>query len=165
MAFLDCGLGDEFVRGRGFEIGFDFRFQRRLIALQRQQEIGFVLDDLGGYFDLASHGVDGDESAFELPRRGQLIEQHGDRRDLVGLLGHADLRQDEAGVGRIGAQRVQGFEALSPVVGATRGLAVDGDQIVPGRPHRLDPIFETTPKVSGSTRFTRVRSQRSQGMP
>ena len=65
--------------GRGFEIGFDFRFQRRLIALQRQQEIGLVLDDFGGDFDLASHGVDGDESAFELPRRGQLIEQHGDR--------------------------------------------------------------------------------------
>jgi hypothetical protein len=29
-------------------------------------------------------------------------------------------------------------------VGATRGLAVDGDQIVPGRPHRPDPVFETT---------------------
>ena len=32
--------------GRGFEIGFDFGFQGRLIALQRQQKIGFVPDDL-----------------------------------------------------------------------------------------------------------------------
>ena len=39
---------------------------------------------------------------------------------------------------------MQRFEALAPVVGAARGLAVDGDQIVPGRPHRPDPIFETT---------------------
>jgi hypothetical protein len=33
VAFLDRGLRDEFLRRRGFEIGFDFRFQRRLIAL------------------------------------------------------------------------------------------------------------------------------------
>ena len=58
----------EFVRRRGFEIGVDLRFQRRLIAFQRQQKIGLVLDDLGGDVDLAAHGVDGDESAFELPR-------------------------------------------------------------------------------------------------
>jgi hypothetical protein len=47
-----------------------------------------VLDDLCGDLDLASHGVDGDESAFQLPRCGKLIES--------------------------------------------------------GRPHRPDPIFETT---------------------
>ena len=46
-----------------------------------------------------------------------LIEQDGDSRDLVGLLGHADLRQRQMGVGRVGAERVQRFEALSFVVG------------------------------------------------
>jgi len=41
--------------------------------------------DLGGDLDLTSDGVDGDEGAFELPRLGQVVEQIGDGRDLVGL--------------------------------------------------------------------------------
>ena len=51
MAFLDRGFADEFLRRRGFEVGFDLGFQGRLIALQRQQKIGLVFDDLGGDFD------------------------------------------------------------------------------------------------------------------
>src|SRR5271168_3032770 len=60
VAFLDRGFADEFLRRRGFEVGFDLGFQGRLIALQRQQKIGLVFDDLGGDFDLTPHGVDGD---------------------------------------------------------------------------------------------------------
>ena len=97
---------------RGFEIGFDLGFQGRLIALQRQQKIGLVFDDLGGDLDLTAHGVDGDERAFELFCLGQMIEQLGDGRDFVGLLGHAELRQRQMGVGRVGTERVQRFEAL-----------------------------------------------------
>jgi hypothetical protein len=52
-----------------------------------------VFDDLGGDLDLTPHGVDGDEGAFELSFLRQMIEQDGDGRYLVGLLGHADLRQ------------------------------------------------------------------------
>jgi hypothetical protein len=58
VAFLDHGFADEFLRRRGFEVGFDFGFQGRLIALQRQQKIGLVFDDLGGDFDLTPDGVD-----------------------------------------------------------------------------------------------------------
>ena len=77
VTLLDRGFADEFIRRRGFEIGFDFGFQGRLIALQRQQKIGFVLDDLGGDFDLTSDGVDGDEGVFELSLRGQMIRRTG----------------------------------------------------------------------------------------
>ena len=45
---------------------------------------------------MTSHGVDGNEGAFELPRQGQLVEQIGDGCYLVGVLGHAGLRQREA---------------------------------------------------------------------
>ena len=76
-----------------------------------KQKIGLVLDDLGGDLDLTPHGVDGDEGAFELFHLGQMIEQDGDGRDLVGLLGHAQLRQRQMGVGRVGAERMQRFEA------------------------------------------------------
>ena len=75
MALLDGGFADEFVRRRGVEIVFDIGFEGRLIALQRQQEIGLVFDDLVGDFDLTAHGVDGDEGAFELFGLGQMIEQ------------------------------------------------------------------------------------------
>ena len=103
-----------------------------------------MFDDLGGDFDLTTHGVDGDEGAFELFLLGQMIEQDGDSRDLVGLLRHADLRQRQMGVGRVGAERVQRFEALSFVVRAERGLAVDGDEDVPTRPQRVNPILEAS---------------------
>ena len=89
------------------------------------------------------HRVDGDEGAFELFPLGQMIEQNGNGRDLVGLLRHADLRQREMGVGRVGAERVQRFEALSLVVSATRSLAVDGDEDVAAGPQRANPVFET----------------------
>ena len=147
--FSTVVLRDEFLRRRGFEVGFDLGFQGRLIALQRQQKIGLVFDDLGGDFDLTPHGVDGDEGAFELFLLGQMIEQDGDSRDLVGLLGHADLRQRQMGVGRVGAERVQRFEALSFVVRAARGLAVDGDEDVPTRPQRVNPILEAACECLG----------------
>ena len=47
------------------------------------------------------------------------------------------------GVGRVGAERVQRFEALSLVVSATRSLAVDGDEDVAAGPQRANPVFET----------------------
>jgi hypothetical protein len=61
----------------------------------------------------------------------------------MGFLGHAELRQREMGVGGVGAQRVQRLQPLAPVVRAARGFAVDGDEVVPTRPHRLDPVVET----------------------
>ena len=67
VAFLDRGFADELLRRRGFEIGFDFGFQGRLIAFQRQQEIGLVLDDLGGDLDLTPNRVDGDEGLTRAP--------------------------------------------------------------------------------------------------
>ena len=149
VVLLDGGLADQLVRRRSVEISFDLRLHGRLIAFQRQQKVGFVRDDLGGDVDLTPYGVDGDERAFELPRLGQPVEQDRDGGDLIGLLGDAELRQDEARVGRVGAERMQGFEALAAVVGATRRLAVDGDQIVTTRPHRADPIVETTREGQG----------------
>ena len=75
--------------GRGVEIGLDLGFEGRLIALERQQIIGLVGDDLVGDVDLTAHGIDGDERAFELLGFGELIEQVRDGGDLVGLFGHA----------------------------------------------------------------------------
>jgi hypothetical protein len=39
---------------------------------------------------------------------------------------------------------MEGFDPLTPVMGAARRLAVDGDQIVPAGPEFLDPALKTT---------------------
>ena len=101
-----------------------------------------MFDDLVGDLDLAAHGVDGHERSFELIGFGQVVEEFRDGRDFVGLLGHAELSQDQSSVGRVGTQRMEGLEPLALVVRAARRLAVDGDQIVPVGPERLDPAFE-----------------------
>nr|WP_283817623.1 hypothetical protein [Bradyrhizobium diazoefficiens] len=43
-------------------------------------------DDLVGDLDMAAHGVNGDQGAFELADLGKLVEKLGDGGDLVGLL-------------------------------------------------------------------------------
>src|SRR6202011_1852321 len=86
MSLLDGGFADEFVGGGGAEIVLDIGFERGLVALEREQVIGLVGDDLVSNLDLAAHGVDGNERALELFGLGELIEKIGDGGDLVGLL-------------------------------------------------------------------------------
>src|SRR5258708_26123343 len=79
MSFLDGGLfADELAGGGGSEIVLDIGFERGLVALEGEQVIGLVGDDLVGDFDLAAHGVDGHQSALELLGLGKLIEKIGD---------------------------------------------------------------------------------------
>ena len=104
----------------GAEIILDLGFQGQLIAFQGEQEIGLVRDDLVGDLDLAAHGVDGHQGAFELPCFGEVVEKLRDGGDLVGLFRDAELRQRQPGVGRVGAERVQGLQALGFVVRAAR---------------------------------------------
>ena len=99
-------------------------------------------DDLVGDLDLAAHGVDGDQCAFELLGLGEFVEEIRDGGDLVGLFRHAELRQDQPRRGRVGAERMQGFEPFAVVVGAPRRLAVDSDEVVPVRPQRRHPAVE-----------------------
>src|SRR5271170_1806529 len=68
VAFLERCLCDEFGGWRVLEITFDIGFERGLIALQSEEKINATSDNLVGDFDLATHGVDGDERALELPR-------------------------------------------------------------------------------------------------
>src|SRR5579871_3968346 len=86
---------------------------------------------------------DADEGAGELAGFGEMIEQVGNGGDLVGFFRHAELRQGQPGVGRIGGERVQGLQSLAAIMRSSGGLAVDGDEIVPARPERGDPILET----------------------
>ena len=103
-------------------------------------------DDPVGDRDLAAHGVDRHQGACELPCFGEVVEKLRDGGDLVSLFRDAELGQRQPGVGRVGAERMEGLQALGFVVRAARGLAVDGDQVVPAGPERLDPVLETAPE-------------------
>jgi hypothetical protein len=61
MSFLDGGLGDQLDGRRGAKVVLDIGLQGGLVALQGEQIVGFMDDDLVGNFHLAPDGVDGDE--------------------------------------------------------------------------------------------------------
>src|SRR3954453_22332533 len=79
-ALLDRGLGDQFVDRRGPEVILDLGLQGQLIAFQGEQEI--VRDDPVGDRDLAAHGVDRHQGAYELPCFGEVVEKLRDGGDL-----------------------------------------------------------------------------------
>jgi hypothetical protein len=66
VALLDGGFRDELAGRRVPEIHLDIPFQGRLIALEGERIVGLAGHDFVGDLDLAAHGVDGDERAFEL---------------------------------------------------------------------------------------------------
>src|SRR6516225_9818964 len=59
----------------------DVFMQGSLIALEREDEIGLLVDDLFSDGALTSHGVDGDDCAFNRHH----VEQRRDGDDLVGF--------------------------------------------------------------------------------
>ena len=165
MALFERRLDDEFGGRRIFEIACDIGFEVGLITFESEEIISAVIHDRVGDLDLATHGVDGDERAGELPVLGKVVEQLGDGGDLVGFLRNRELRQGQTGVGSVGAERMQRLQALAFIVGAPRGLPVDGDEVVTIGPQRSIQLSKHRPKSLGSMRFTRSRSQRWLGMP
>jgi hypothetical protein len=90
VPLLDNGLADDFFRQSGTEVVSDLGFEGRLVALEGEQVIGLMFDDLVGDRDLAAHGVDGHQRALELAGFGQVVEELGNGSLFIGLLGHAE---------------------------------------------------------------------------
>ena len=59
-------LDDKFFCRSGTEVVGDFGFERWLVALESEQVVGLVLDDLVGDGDLASNRIDGHQRSFDL---------------------------------------------------------------------------------------------------
>lgn len=101
---------------------FDVLMQRSLVALEGQNVIGLLVDDLFGDGALAADGIDADNGAFDRKH----LQQLGDSDDLIGLIGDLDLAEDKALAGRKSRHHVNG--GLCPF-GAAQGFAVDGDNL------------------------------------
>lgn len=76
------------------------------------------------------------------PLRTPFVDKIGNGGDFIGLVGNMRLRQDQPGACRVGAERVQGFQALAPVVRTPGGLAIDGDEVMAIRPQGANPVVE-----------------------
>ena len=94
-----------------------------LVALQCQHVVGPAADDLLGDRLLGPHRVDRHDPAPHV----DLLQQLGDRGDLVGLLGADLLAQGQPVVAGPGGDDVQGAEILLGVMAAAGRLAIDGD--------------------------------------
>jgi hypothetical protein len=136
------------------ESGLDRLLGRRLVALEGQDVVAPVVDDLLGDRRLAAHGVERDDAAFQRQQAQQL--RQGD--DLVRLVVDLDLAQDQPVVGRPGADEVDGRLAVGPVVRAAQRLAVmrhdpAGRQPARGASgHRQDPAEEAALEPLGVER-------------
>ena len=102
---------------------FAVLLQAALVGLQRQDVIGFFVDDLLRDRPLAADGVDGHDGPFDR----QHVQQFGNGDDLVGLPGHLDLTEHQTLTRREGRDHMDGGRAFRPVMRTAQRLAVDGN--------------------------------------
>ena len=118
----------------------DIVAQRALVALQREDVIGLLVDDRLRDFALATRSVDGHHRALD----GQKLEQGGNGDDLVRLVADPGLSEHHTlarGEGRDDMDRLFGPLLL---VGAPHRLAVDGDYFGRRLRERRRPRHKTT---------------------
>ena len=135
----------------------DVVFERALIAFEGEDVIGFLVDDRLRDVALAAHRVDGHDRPLDL----QHAQELGDGDDLVGLLRHLDLTENQTlsrGESRHDVDRTLGVLLLLGGLrtGPAHGLAVDGDHF--GRNPRLrrDPRDKATLEGLGVQRGENV---------
>src|SRR5919202_2070357 len=120
-----CVLADRGVgKVPGLLLGgkdLDILPQRGLIAFQRQDVIGLLVDNFLCDLTLAADGVDRDDR----PLDRQPVEKLRDRDDLIGLFRHLDLAEDETLACGKGRNQVDRSLAAARVAGPAHGLAIN----------------------------------------
>ncbi len=106
-----------------------------MIAFQRENVVGLLVDHLLGDIALAAHRING----HDRPLDRQHVQQLGDSNDFVGFFRDLELAQHKAlarGEGRNHVDRL--FRPLL-LIGAAQRLAVDGDDLRRCLGQRRDP--------------------------
>ena len=94
-----------------------------MIAFQRKNVVGLLVDHLLGDLALAAHRIDG----HDRPLDRQHVQQFGDGDDFVGLCRDLDLPQDKALACRKGRDHVDRRVAAGLSAGPPRRLTIDGN--------------------------------------
>src|SRR3546814_9018824 len=133
---FEGGRGE--ISGRIDEEALDLGEGERPVRLEGEEIVAALGEDGLGDGRLRSHGVDGDEGAGQF----EPFEQARDGGDLVGLGVGRLLSEDEALPCGPGGDRMERETALAPVMAATRGLAVYGDDVGLALAQGFDPLGE-----------------------
>lgn len=134
----------ERTRRRIAEEGFHVLERSRAVRLQGEEIVAPALQDDFGDAALGADGVDGDQGPFER----QPLQKQRDGADLVRLARDRLLAEHQPLARGPSRDEMQGLAALAAGVAATRGLAVDRDQVGlrlaqafhPGREAALEQI-------------------------
>lgn len=107
-----------------------------LVALDGQDVVGLLRDNLLGDSRLTAHRINGDDAAADIQQTQQL--RNG--RNLIGLVGHGPLAQHQMVFSRPGADQMDCLFPLPSVVGTAGALAAHSKNLPFGhRKHRFDP--------------------------
>lgn len=143
---LDAVLVDEGDLDRFEQLG--------LVALDHQQVVTLLRNDLFGNVFLAAHRVDRDQQSLDRER----LEQFGNCGDLVALGGDLLLAEHQSQLGGEGADHVD--RALAARARAAHGLAIDCDRAGQARivAERTDHATDPAPEHA----FELLRIERAQ---
>ena len=108
-----------------FEETLHLPMQAALVAFERQDIVGLSGTDRLGNLLLATHGIDGHDTACEVQRAQQL--RNGG--DFVTLGINLALAEHQPIFARPGTDHVDRFATLGAVMAAAQGLSVDGDNL------------------------------------
>ncbi len=127
---------------------FDLLQHFLLVALDREDVVGFVFDDFVGYLRLRAHGVYGDY----LPLYVEHVKQERNRRYLVALHVNLQLPEHEPVVGRPCADHVYRADLVETVLRPLHRLPVYGYHLPPDVRilQRLRPLNEHTFEALGA---------------
>ena len=117
---------------------FDILAQGSLIALEGEDVVGFLLDDLAGDVALAADRDNGPDRALDCHH----VEQRGIGDDLICV--HPDLTEHEALASSKGRDYVDRLSRTPLLIGTSRGLAVEGNDIRRRFRQCCDPNDETS---------------------
>ena len=102
----------------------DIREQMALVFLDRQDLVALLLGDLLRDLRLAAHGIHGD-AASDFQQR----QQSRDRCNLLTVIIHFLLRQEQAVITRPGADHVNRAPSLRLIHRAAQFFAIDGNDL------------------------------------
>lgn len=106
----------------------ELREQGRLVALDRDQQVGTPRGDLGRVGGLGMQRVGSEDRVLQAAQDlFDGVQQRREGGDVVGLRRDGDLREDDAGAGVQRGQQV--YLAAVDAAGTPQGLAVDGDDL------------------------------------
>ena len=135
----------------GFLLGgkhLDILAQGALIAFEREDVVGLLLQDFRSNIALASHGIDGHDGALDRHHG----EERRDRDNFVRLFRHFDLPEHEALARRKGRNHMDRRFRAFLLVGTAQRLAVDGDHIRRRAGQRRNPSHEAALELLGIER-------------